>query len=473
LVEEEPGALRQLCASLPATSWGCWMDVHCPTTQYDDSETLVKQNRLLRNHLGIRFQGRIHEQAFPPAEHEGSGLTHQSRVSIRHVGYIPDGDLLAQKHARNLKLLELAIAEEPRSAFNYYNLGLQRAAEHEFEAALEAFQHALALLAQRPPEHDGYVPNLYATAALAATEAGQHELALELQRQAPAAYQSSMLVYQAGLASWRLGQPAEAAAHLRRAREDRRLEHPNVSTAGASTWRPAVALAVICAEADDYAAAERYATAALRDAPEVPELLFMQAHIAHHLGRDEECIARLRQLLASPRESDYKRRGRRLLLDIAINRGDDALAVDALAGEVQGLSLADAACRAAQAHVTLGHPAAALAVLSEACAAQPEQIAFRMQLSRLLEDQGKPEQGLVVLAEGMDQPGAPPVLYQRLAVLLAKAGRLEDAANALQIASQIEARAPADAGAAAPPAPKRKAGRARHAADALAARAPA
>ena len=472
LIEGEPGALRQLCTSLPATSWGYWMDVHCPTTPYDDSETLVKQNRLLRNHLGIRFQGRIHEQAFPPAEHEGSGLTHQSRVSIRHVGYIPDGDLLAKKRTRNLKLLQLASAEEPLNPFNYYNLGLQRAAAHEFEAALEPFQRALAIIAKQPPEHDGYVANLYATAALAATEAGRHEQALELRRQAPAAYQSSMLVYQAGLACWRLGRPAEAMAHLQQAMEDRRLEHPNVSTAGASTWRPAVALAVICAEADDYAAAEGYALAALRDAPEVPELLFMQAHIAHHLGRDEESIARLRQLLAGSRESDYKRRGRRLLLDIATNRGDDALAVEALAGEVQGLSLADATSQAAQAHLSLGQPAAALAVLRQACAAHPEDVAVRLWLGRLLEDQGEPEQGLVVLAEGMDQPGAPPVLYQRLAVLLAKAGRLEDAANALQIASQLEASAAPDATAAARPAPARrarKAARGRQSADALAA----
>ena len=57
----------------------------------------------------------------------------------------------------------------------------------------------------------------------------------------------------------------------------------------------------------------------------------------------------------------------------------------------------------------------------------------------MLESQGLGQQALALLAGGLDQPDQPAALYQRLGLALAKHGRLEDAAKALEIAARLNA----------------------------------
>ena len=101
--------------------------------------------RLFRNDPRIRFTGVIYESVMPAVERvcrsDGKVVTDVS-AEIVHVGY--EGDLSA-KHARNLRLLERAVREQPRNAFYWSRLGEALAALARKDEAVAACRTAIDL----------------------------------------------------------------------------------------------------------------------------------------------------------------------------------------------------------------------------------------------------------------------------------------------------------------------------------------
>jgi glycosyltransferase involved in cell wall biosynthesis len=79
--------------------------------------------RLFRNHLEIRYQGRIHEQILPAIQ-KLNGKVLQSDIVIDHWAYGATAEKKKERAQRNLRLLLKDGDENPGDAFICYNLGM-------------------------------------------------------------------------------------------------------------------------------------------------------------------------------------------------------------------------------------------------------------------------------------------------------------------------------------------------------------
>ena len=435
LLPASSDALRELGRALPAESWGYWVDVHCPADEWQESVTIVKQARLFRNQVGVAFGGRLHEQAGAPPGYVADALTHQAAFTIKHWGYIPSAGSSPERSQRNRHLLQLAIQEHPLEHFHYYNLGLQYAGEREFALGLATFEHAIALWRSNPGPHNGHVATMFAMAALCAAEVGDYAKAIDLETSIPAEYASADLVYHAGLAWWGLDKPAEAIARFERVLNEPSLRDQNAHDRSTSTWRPLVMLASIQVEQGDFAKAYAAATRALEFAPSRPDATYLGAYAAYRLGDFDTALHLTRQALANPRDDGYKPKLRRLLLNLANDQDNARLALDALEGEVDGLSESGAAFLRARAYGLLGDIQQQHDLLVESCASFPSDADIRLALADLLEARASYSEAGAVLLGALEHEPVPPRIYQRLAAVLARQGLLDDAANALELAT--------------------------------------
>lgn len=87
-----------------------------------------------------RYLGKIHEQLTLNNEiiHTGTPLSEQI-VHIVHYGYLAETKLEKDKKHRNINLILEEIKDNPKRAFNWYNLGVSHMANEDFEEALNAF----------------------------------------------------------------------------------------------------------------------------------------------------------------------------------------------------------------------------------------------------------------------------------------------------------------------------------------------
>jgi len=94
------------------------------------------QNRLFRNHIGIQFFNRIHEQA----QHTDPNKTiayERIDVPIHHYGYLQATTDDKQKGERNLQLLEASSKEEPKNPWILYHLASEYYRKKHYERAFE------------------------------------------------------------------------------------------------------------------------------------------------------------------------------------------------------------------------------------------------------------------------------------------------------------------------------------------------
>jgi len=220
LIQSSPGALRQLCARRPGPGCGYWLDVRSPYGQDGELEVTVRQWRLFRNHTGVHFQGRIHEEPWPPQPIHPDQIEAQGDVRVTHWGYVSSGDVLQQKTERNRRLLEMALADEPDKAIHHFNLGRQLVREGDFAGALRILDRAAELwLAQGQPPW-AFAHAIFSFGAMSAVRAGDLAKAIEIESRCPAELISSELLCYAGEAAWRLGRRREAIERLERAWQD-------------------------------------------------------------------------------------------------------------------------------------------------------------------------------------------------------------------------------------------------------------
>jgi len=98
--------------------------------------------RLFRNHPEYRYIGRIHEQ-IDVSILAASGVVEPLQLAIEHYGYTPDEDRRKDRRARNIRLLERSLAEEPQNEHAWYFLGVENLLLLEFGRATECFKRTL------------------------------------------------------------------------------------------------------------------------------------------------------------------------------------------------------------------------------------------------------------------------------------------------------------------------------------------
>ncbi len=438
LMQGAPNALRQLCDVRPGPDWGYWLDVRSPYGEDGELEVAVRQWRLFRNNRGVHFRGRIHEEPWPPHTIQPYQIFAQDDIRIQHWGYVPQGDRMQHKSERNRRLLELSIKEDPGNPGHHYNLGRQHIREGNMQAAMESMQHALDLWFQSGQPPWLYAHSIFSFAALAAVQLGQYEKAIEIERRAPEHLLSAELLCSSGEAMWRLGRREEAIARLERACNDPLMIKAHLHDHLASTWHPLLMLSGLYDQTGRPELGYECASKAIDYAPNHPEILLALAYLGGKVNRPrEERLSWLRRLLDGDRDFGFKAQARRLVLDMATTDNDPALALEAFSGEIAGVTEEQAIIVQAAAYERVGRPQEQYELLEKASKDRPQSVRVRLALADFLERHGYPTEALTALAQGLEQADAPAELYTRLAGLLAKCGRMDDAANALEIASKL------------------------------------
>jgi tetratricopeptide (TPR) repeat protein len=171
-------ALRALAdrTHQPSTM-GFVIQVLCPPLEGEahyDTPVAVDHVKLLRNHPAIRFTGRIHEQVLPAIRRLG-GEIGWSDVRITHSG--ADRSIAGQrrKHERDLRLLELELADRPDDSFALFNAGMTLLAMGAPERALPQLCRSLQLVA--PGE--SHFAKIYALLVQTYAALGRRETALK------------------------------------------------------------------------------------------------------------------------------------------------------------------------------------------------------------------------------------------------------------------------------------------------------
>lgn len=111
--ELSPTAVAQLknaAASGLADAYTCRVVSRLPS----GVEDAVPHTRLVRNGLGVRFRGRIHESLHQDLEERGLKVL-DTDIIIVHTGYASDPTTLRRKHERNLAYLRQELAEHPNN----------------------------------------------------------------------------------------------------------------------------------------------------------------------------------------------------------------------------------------------------------------------------------------------------------------------------------------------------------------------
>jgi tetratricopeptide (TPR) repeat protein len=353
LQQRSPDTLRQLCAQLPADADGLWLEVRSAIDRDLDSRWVTRQWRVFRNHAGIRFQGRIHEQATLPRGEPKVIL--QEYISLRHWGYAAGEEAFRKKDERNTRLLLLSIAEEPDNPLHYYNLGRQRNFQGRPDLALMVFEQGIDHWFRNPSEAWTAVGALFSATAAAAVDCGQYERALAVEQRTPDRYVTADLLYYAGAAHWAQGRPFEAVPRLERAASDASTIDQRLHDRATSTWLPRLALSEIFLQLGDAGQAYQLALQAHESNGTHAGVLHCLAMSAAALpDRGEEAVRWAREALAGGPDARREAQLRRLLLIEAGEQRDAALAIEALAGPVEGVDDEDATRIRAAAEAELG-----------------------------------------------------------------------------------------------------------------------
>ncbi len=121
------GLRRLIDREVPANVLAFVVQVHCPGGGDNGDPafdvTAVDHVKLFRNRPDIRFDGRIHEQLLPAIRRVG-GQVAWSDVYVVHSGSDQSPDAQPKKFERDLRILELELAERPEHPFTLFNLGM-------------------------------------------------------------------------------------------------------------------------------------------------------------------------------------------------------------------------------------------------------------------------------------------------------------------------------------------------------------
>lgn len=291
--ESEARKLRDLARRSGRTAYYCQLASFAAS---DLERSSCLQLRFFPRLEGVRFEGRIHEQVIYSLNRLGVEFCNCD-VRIVHTGY-RDRDVTRAKFARNLRLLELELAERPDDPLLLYHLAHSLNATGQLDRAVETLERLLAGPAVSGVNRPVY---LYAHIVLARFQQDRGDLAAKVAVLRRALAEDPDY----GLAHFFLGEHAWAERRLGEAREH--LEHSLRAgipvTNIALPYRPIEHLTryylaeIDRAEGRSESAAE-HARAATALMPEMPQAWGTRADLAMELRRFDEAREVLERLLA-------------------------------------------------------------------------------------------------------------------------------------------------------------------------------
>jgi glycosyltransferase involved in cell wall biosynthesis len=109
----------------------------------------MAKTRIFPNHSGYAFAGRVHEQVV----RYGNPVTPiATGIVLDHVGYTPEAIASQNKIERNLRLLELDLADAPSDAYVHYQKGRTLFVAGKLEEAITSLARSWELVSSPVPD---------------------------------------------------------------------------------------------------------------------------------------------------------------------------------------------------------------------------------------------------------------------------------------------------------------------------------
>lgn len=244
---------------------GYVVQVHCPGGGEDGAfdVTAVDHVKLVRNRPDLRFDGRIHEQVLPAIRRAG-GEVAWTDLFVTHSGSDQSPGAQERKRQRDLRLLQLELAERPEHPFTLFNLGMTYADGGRFEEAVEFLTRGLA--AAGPGE--SHLRKAYALLTYAQMQLKRYDEAGETCRRGLSLFPGDPeLRFRQGVLLHETGFPREAARAYEEVLGHRGERHFSSLDRGIVGFKARQNLAVVASDLGDLAGAEEQWRAVVREVP--------------------------------------------------------------------------------------------------------------------------------------------------------------------------------------------------------------
>ena len=163
---------------VPSHVFGFIMQVHCPGAGEDGTPdfdvTMVDHVKLFRNRPDLRFEHRIHEQILPAIRAAG-GEVAWTDLYVVHSGSDQSPAGQEKKRERDLRILNLELAERPEHPFTLFNLGMTYVHGSRFGEAIGYLRRGI----ERSGPGEPHLRKAFALLVYALMRLGRHEAAME------------------------------------------------------------------------------------------------------------------------------------------------------------------------------------------------------------------------------------------------------------------------------------------------------
>jgi GT2 family glycosyltransferase/2-polyprenyl-3-methyl-5-hydroxy-6-metoxy-1,4-benzoquinol methylase/tetratricopeptide (TPR) repeat protein len=214
--EASARGLRQLLLTgHPANVMGFVMKVHCPAPGPDKQleTTEVDHVKVFLNRPDLRFEFRIHEQIIPAIRRAGGEVV-MTDLYVVHSGadHTPEGR--ERKLQRDLKLLQLDLAENAEHPFVLFNLGMTYADAARHQEAVDVLTRSI----RASDPGDSQVRKVYAILVSSLHQLGKVTEAEQAASEGLSYYpRDPELWFRRGMVLHELGRPEESVEAYRRA----------------------------------------------------------------------------------------------------------------------------------------------------------------------------------------------------------------------------------------------------------------
>lgn len=247
------------------------------------SYVLSSAHRLFRNHMGIRFDGRIHEQI----SYSGKAVQAQERssdVTLSHVGYSFSGEQKQKKQERNFNILSEMVTDEPDNAYAHLTLGHNLKESGQVCEAREQYEIALKL-DQFDPSMKSTVLNSLADILIESNELPQaKDFILRSMKLSPIQNTAYYLRYRAANHTGDHDQAIQALVDLRIMIPKVRRQGSQVSTdIDVDLCRIHHSLGELYAKEGEWGLAKQSYEQTLSERPDDPDTLKRLVHTCHNM----------------------------------------------------------------------------------------------------------------------------------------------------------------------------------------------
>ncbi len=172
--------------------------------------------RLFRRLPYAQWEGAIHEQILNSLQQRGGKSATLYGAQILHYGYQKSVVQERQKVARNLSLLEKALADSPDDPFHWFNLGNTHYSQQNYEQAIYYLHEAC----ERLRGYEDFAPFCWSIYIHSLRELNRTEAALEVAERAEQVCPSPQVYYAKAHVLLKMGRFESVVDTLRKGRED-------------------------------------------------------------------------------------------------------------------------------------------------------------------------------------------------------------------------------------------------------------